>query len=369
MTATTPVPISPGGPQRRRRPIRSVRIHAGQGDVVMAVQGLQALRELGAEVLHPEAVVYTRTDTASLVSMLLPGVHVETLQASAHAGHPRYVIVQHTSWSTVLRNLLYPDFYVNFPERRLVTSFGYPRPGAMHRVRMWLTDMTLATPTNRDRETPDYYALKIWAPLAARWHISNTDLMRGLYMGYRTLRARLEQQAALLEQSGPPLAVPEVAIFPAGRGFQYVPPDFVRQLVREAGLSDARYACWFGPKDPTIGDYERAGLRCLVSDSPESALRVVQRAAASLTSDSFVSHLAQLAARRHIALMSHDLPTHTMHPAAPSDVIFEPQDCCPCFYTIRDPGAVCRAGHTQCGVFTMERYLGRAAAALARALR
>jgi hypothetical protein len=346
-----------------------VRIHAGQGDVLMTVHGLQALRELGAEVLHPEAVVYTRTDTASLVATLLPGVRVESLQASAHAEHPRYVVVQHTSWSTVVRNLFYPDFYVNFPERRLVTSFGYPPPSAVHRLRMWLTDITLGTPTNRARETPDYYALKIWAPLGARWGISNTDLMRGLYTGYRTLRERLEQQAARLENSGTPLAVPEVAIFPAGRGFQYVPPDFVGRLVQEAGLTAARYACWFGPKDPTIADYERAGLRCLVSDSPETALRVVQRAAATLTSDSFVSHLAQLAARKHIALMSHDLPTHTMHPAAASDVIFEPQDCCPCFYTIRDPGTVCRAGHTQCGVFGMDRYLRRAVAALARALR
>jgi hypothetical protein len=345
-----------------------VRIHAGQGDVLMAVQGLQALRELGANVLHPEAVVYTRTDTASLVAALLPRVRVESLQASAHAGHPRYVIVEHTSWSTVLRNVFYPDFYVNFPERRLVTSFGYPPPSAVHRLRMWLTDITLGTPTNRRRETPDYYALKIWAPLAARWHISNTDLMRGLYMAFRTLHERLVQHAAQLERAGPTLTVPEVAIFPAGRGFQYVPPDFVRQLVQEARLTDARYACWFGPKDPTIADYERAGLRCRVSDSPETALRVVQRAAATLTSDSFVSHLAQLAARSHIALMSHDLPTHTMHPAAPSDVIFEPQDCCPCFYTIRDPGTVCRAGRTQCGVFGMERYLGSAVAALARAL-
>src|SRR5438477_1971693 len=109
----------------RVRPIRTVRIHAGQGDVLMAVHGLQALTELGAPFLAPDACVYTRAATESLVRLLLPGVTVAPLTRSAGAAHPRYVIVQHLSWTTVLRNWFTHDWYVNFPERRLLASYGY----------------------------------------------------------------------------------------------------------------------------------------------------------------------------------------------------------------------------------------------------
>ena len=33
------------------RALRSVRLHGGQGDVIMAIHGLQALRELGQTIL------------------------------------------------------------------------------------------------------------------------------------------------------------------------------------------------------------------------------------------------------------------------------------------------------------------------------
>lgn len=350
---------------RQRGQIRSVRIHAGQGDILMAIHGLQALRELGVPFLAPDACVYTRTDTASLIQILLPDLEIRSLPDSKHAPHPRYVIVERTSVSTTLRNWLYPDFYVNFPERRLARSFGYPEPGLGHRALMWLTDLRYGTPANRDRETPCYYAIKMWAPLAGRWGLSDTDIVRGLYRAYRVLRERLLDHGRHLAAARPGAAVPEVAVFPAGRGFQFVPPAFLDRLLAAAGLSDDRYTCYFGPKDPTIEVYRRAGLRCEVCAGTDSALLAVSQARVTVTSDSFGSHLAQLAAREHMALMSHDLPPHTIHPAAPSRIVFEPQDCCPCYYTIRDTATHCRAGRSECGVFTHERYFQSAVSTLA----
>ena len=343
-----------------------MRIHGGQGDVLMAVNGLQALFELGAPVLANDAGIYTRTDTLSLIQSALPAVRVISLQESKHVPHPRYVVVQRTSWSTVLRNWFYTDYYVNFPERRLITSYGYPPPGRIHRLKMTLTDLRYGTAINRERETPAYYGLKIWAPLAGRWGLSDTALMRGLYAAHRTLRQRLLTHA---QAQGPVTQeAPEVAIFPAGRGFQYVPPAFLMRLIAQAGLDSDRYACFFGPKDASLDDYRNAGLPCRITPDPMTLLRVVADARVTVTSDSFVSHLAQLVARQHVALMSHDLPTHTIHPAATSRIVFEPQDCCPCYYTTRSNGAVCQAGLAACGVFAMDRYLDTAAAALRRCL-
>ena len=194
-----------------------MRIHGGQGDVIMAVNGLQALFELGAPVLANDACVYTRTDTLSLIQSALPAVRVISLQESKHVPHPRYVVVQRTSWSTVLRNWFYTDYYVNFPERRLITSYGYPPPGRIHRLKMTLTDLRYGTAINRERETPAYYGLKIWAPLAGRWGLSDTDIDARPYAAHRTLRQRLLTHA---QAQGPVTQeAPEVASFPPAAVF------------------------------------------------------------------------------------------------------------------------------------------------------
>lgn len=344
-----------------------MRLHAGLGDVLMAVHGLEALRALGAPCLDPQARVYTRSDTASLVQLLLPDLDVHPLSESHHAPHPRYVIVERTSVSTVLRNWLYPDYYVNFSERRLVRSFGYPRPGLWHRWLMRLTDWRYGTPSNRDHETPCYYAVKMWAPLAGRWGLSELDLVRGLYCAYPILRARL-LDPVISGTLRTELPSAPVALFPSGRGFQFIPPAFLRRLIEACKLGEREYLCYFGPRDASIEDYRRFGLACAACPDVESALHVIARAKVTVTCDSFSSHLAQLAAREHVSLMSHDLPLHTVHPAAPSRIVFEPQDCCPCHYTIRDTASACRMGRHECGVYASERYFRFAMQALQAAL-
>jgi len=344
------------------RALRSVRLHGGQGDVLMALHGLQALRELGAKVLADDAIVYTRSIAAPVAQRLLPDVAVKSLEDSKHARHPRYAVVPRTSWSTVLRNWFYSDWYVNFPERRLLASFGYPRPGPLRRVQLWLTDLKLGPGTRWRRETPSYYGLKIWAPLAERLGLSDTDLMRGLYRAHRTLSGRLRAAATVRPD------MPAVAFFPSGKAFQYLPADFIKELLARTGVAANDYACWFAPNDRWIEDYRRAGLNCRTSATDAELLTILVSSRVTLTCDSYVSHLAQLAARRHIALHSHDLPQHTVHPAAPSTVIYEPQDCCPCWYVLRETNPTCLAGRAACGVFAMERYRDAAVAALRAAL-
>ncbi len=344
--------------------LRTIRIHAGQGDVLMAVHGLQALIELQAQFLAPDARVYTRTDTEALVRTLLPGIKTASLTQSGGAAHPRYVIVQHLSWTTVLRNWFTPDYYINFPEKRLLGSYGYPRPGLGRRMQLFLTDLKFGAGLDWRRETPAYYALRMWAPLARQLGLSEIDLARGLFMAYHTLRTRLQAHVASLPASA---NIPAVAFFPSGRGFQYLPPVFIRELGERAHIANGDLACYFGPKDPTMEQYRALGLDCRVTTTMDELLQVVATAGITATSDSFVSHVAQLIARQHVALMSHDIPPHTMHPAAASHIVYEPQPCSPCFYTIRDPGSRCRAGREACGVFSMSPYMNTAVAAFERA--
>lgn len=340
------------------RALRSIRLHGGLGDVLMAVNGLQALLDLGAPVLEDSAVIYTRSGVQSMAQRLLPGVTVKSLEDSKHAAHPRYVIVPHTSWSTVLRNWLYTDWYINFPERKLLASYGYPRPGPLRRAQLWLTDLKLGPGTRWQRETPTYYGLKMWAPLAERLGVTDTDLMRGLYRAHHTLSERLRAAATVRAET------PALAFFPSGKAFQYLPADFIKNLLARTGVATGDYTCWFAPNDRWMAEYQRAGLNCRVSATDAELLAILVSSRVTLTCDSYVSHLAQLAARRHIALMSQDLPQHVVHPAAASTVIYEPQDCCPCWYALRETNSTCLAGRTACGVFAMERYRDTAAAAL-----
>lgn len=344
------------------RPMRSVRLHGGLGDVLMGVNGLQALLELGVPALADDAVLYTRSAAQTMVRTLLPERRIESLEASKHASHPRYAIVPRTSWSTVLRNWLYDDYYVNFPERRLLASYGYPKPGIARRLQLWLTDLKLGPGTRWRRETPSYYGLKMWTPLAEAFGLTDTDLMRGLYMSHRTLSERLRAQTKMRP------GIPAVAFFPSGKAFQYLPAEFIKDLLARAGVGANDYACWFAPGDRWQSEYERAGLHCRASATDDELLTILVSARATLTCDSYVSHLAQLVTRRHIALMSHDLPQHTVHPAAPSVVVYEPQDCCPCWYALRETHTTCLAGRDACGVFAMPRYRETAATALRAAL-
>jgi|GEM_PF-2859798 len=350
-----------------RQPLKTIRIHAGQGDVIMATHGLQALIELGAEFLAADACVYTRTDTESLVRALLPGINTASLKHSGGTPHPRYIIVQHLSWTTVLRNWFTPDWYVNFPERRLLASYGYPQPSRARRIQRYLTDIKFGASRDWRREPPLYYAFRMWAPLARTMGFTETDLGRGLYMAAATLKTRLAHYIATLPAAQH--ATPDVAFFPSGRSFQYVPAAFIRDLIAEAKIPAGGYACYFGPNDPSIAEYQALGLECRTTATMEEMLRVVTGATITATSDSFVSHIAQLVAHEHIALMSQDVPAHVIHPAATSQIAFAPQPCSPCFYTPRDPGARCRAGRAACGVFAMPHYMQMAVTAFARARR
>ncbi|MBI5329655.1 MAG: hypothetical protein HZB71_03480 [Betaproteobacteria bacterium] len=339
--------------------LRSIVMTGGQGDVVMAANGLAALLRLGAPALAPEAVCYVRSLAAPLIAWMLPEVHVESISLSKHAPHPRYHTSANTSWSTVARNWFGADYYVNFASPRRRASFGFPIPGGVERMQNWLTERCLYASLDWRRASPVYYGQRMWTPLAARHGFSEIDLLRGLHQSYQDLRVRLRERAA---RTPLPAGAPPVAIFPVGKAYQTMPPAFVAALVE--GLSAQDYACYLAPGDAIIERYRAAGLRCEVAPDLDAVLAVVAHSRVTATVDSFISHVAQLAAQRHVAFMSHDLPQHTLHPAALSQVVFTPMPCVPCNYLVRHDVQACAAGRPCCGVYEDPAYLARGRAAL-----
>ena len=340
-------------------PLSSVIMNGGQGDVVMATNGLAALLSLDAPVLEKDAVCYTRTLVAPLIAWMLPDVEIRSISESKSACHPRYYTSANTSWSTVRRNWLGKDFYVNFASPRRRASHGFPALQGSERLQHWLTELKLHGSIDWHRASPVYYGQRIWAPMAARLGYSEVDLLRGLHLSYQLLRQRLRSRAASLGQIDD---LPGIAIFPVGKAYQTMPPAFAAQLMEDIPRVD--YACYFAPADSAIDHYRAAGLRCEVTADLGAVLSIVANSRVVATVDSFISHVAQLVARRHVAFMSHDLPQHTVHPAAPSELVFHALPCVPCNYLMRHDVQHCASGFTRCGVYDDPAYLARGRALL-----
>lgn len=337
------------------KPIRSVLINGGQGDCVMGAIGLDAMLSLAPQAFAPDLTVYTRTYIAPVIQALLPQLPVKLLDEARQAQRPKYYPSSHMSGSTVLRNLFGQDYYVSYNASRERGSHGQASYGWVRDCFHRWSERCLFKRTDWQAYTPAYYGQLMWMPLAVAAGCNGMDLQRVLHGNFASLRAKL---LAVPQLAGVAGAHRGVAFFPVGRAFQTQPPGFVRRLVD--ALSLEQYCCYFPAQEPRREAYEAEGLRCETANEPWALLRAMVQSAVVVTSDSLSSHLAQLVAPRHVALMSHDLPTHTLHPAATTAPVFEAMPCVPCTYVGMSDSDQCAAGRRNCGVFDSPAYFERA---------
>ncbi|MGB0722570.1 MAG: hypothetical protein ACPGU7_09250 [Gammaproteobacteria bacterium] len=276
-------------------PIRSVLMSGGQGDVVMAALGLLALQRLEPRALHADIGVYTRSLATPVAAALLPDMHVTSMEQAGRPARPRYYTSADTSWSTVIRNWFYPDWYVNFPEYRRWASFGQPSPGLMRRAQTHLCTLRLGPGMRWKQDTPAYYGLKMWAPLATAWGHTRIDLERALYASFPLARERLAAWAAGQSIGA---GVPPLAVFPGAGAYQYLPPELIADCLERAGLAADDLCCWFAPGDVLFDRYQQAGLPVARTASVGEIGAVIHQARCVVAPDSFVSHLAQAATWR-----------------------------------------------------------------------
>ena len=203
----------------------------------------------------------------------------------------------------------------------------------------------------------------MWAPLAAKYDISETALLCGFADALPVARARLGAHLANLPSAG---AATRLAIFPGGNSFQFLPAEFVRHLLQMLG--ETEYCCYFSPHDDLIPIFQAAGLKCATTNGMDELLTVLRGCQVCVTADSFVSHLAQIVCREHVALLSRDLPQHVMHPFCRSSVVYEHVECAPCVYLERPKYARCAAGRETCKVFDLKSYRGEAVRQIGKAL-
>ncbi|MBM3116537.1 glycosyltransferase family 9 protein [Jeongeupia naejangsanensis] len=333
-----------------KRAVKSVIMQGGQGDAIMAAYGMAALHALKPGIFADDVVCYPRSLAAPLIQALMPWAKVLPIDKSNGSAHPRfYTSAAKTTLGSAYKNWFGPDWINNFAERRRQASTGYQAPGGVAGLARWLTDKRLIGNTRWRREAPDYYAIKMWAPLAEYHGFSEIDLGRALYATVDELKANIGKALGDYQSL---LPVPTLAVFPSGASFQTMPPAFLARLV--AALPGVEVRAFFGPGDATMADYAALGIACEITPTLNDVLYVLRHAPAVITVDSFVSHLAQLFADGHIAAMSHDLPVHTVHPGAASRIVFKAMPCVPCNYLPK--AGQCAAGFKRCGVYERGDY-------------
>ncbi|WP_432722981.1 hypothetical protein R0381_001369 [Jeongeupia wiesaeckerbachi] len=346
-----------------KRAVKSVIMQGGQGDAIMAAYGMAALHALKPGIFADDVICYPRSLAAPLIQALLPWAKVLPIDQSNGSAHPRfYTSAAKTTLGSAYKNWFGPDWINNFAERRRLASTGYPHPGGVARLARWLTDRRLIGNTRWRREAPDYYAIKMWAPLAEYHGFSEIDLGRSLYATVDVLKTNIGKALGDYRSA---LTVPTLAVFPSGASFQTMPPAFLARMI--AALPGIDIRAFFSPEDPTIDGYRALGIACETTASLNDVLYVLKHAPAVITVDSFVSHLAQLFADGHIAAMSHDLPVHTVHPGAASQIVFKAMPCVPCNYLPK--AGQCAAGFKRCGVYDRDDYFDLMLRTIRRTLR
>lgn len=324
----------------------------GLGDVLMAIYGLHALCVASNARLSKRHALYVKAALKELGEALLEEVSVRA-SSERPKWVPVYQIFSNTSWTKTLKNLLSWNIYNNFTDRR-AWVFGQKKYSLSKRLCVGLNSILLDGRLSWRRETPVYYGLKMWAPYARSLGLCEVELLNALHRSMPVLRERMRSFAA--SKNGT-VFEEKIAFFPCGRSFQYAPPEFIKRVVAELGCEENDYCCFFSPGDEAeMKRYEQQGLKCRYSASIEEVLSIVVTAQVTVTVDSFVGHLAQVAANHHVLLLSRELPEEVVHPAAVSHRVFEAMTCAPCHYEIREKVGACPADRKYCGVFDSTSY-------------
>ena len=335
-----------------RRSIRSVVITGGQGDVMMSVNGMIASMKINPSIFSHNVVVYTRSVVLPVVDSLLKNIKVRDISESRHVPRPRYYTSSSTSWTTLFRNWVYPDYYVDFDERVNLQVYGGPKSSLSKRIYLRLTALRFGLSINLKQEDPIYYGIKMWLPIALSYGISEVQLYRSLVKNFHLSSYSSPENQNDYKEVWNNL----IAIFPGAGSYQYIPASFIIKIMTSAGVGREKYCCFFEKGDPLIADYEESGMKVYITKTVLDAVAIVQRASVVLTPDSFLSHLAQIYSSKHMALMTHNFPVNTVHPAAHSYVCYHQIDCSPCYYENRSVATTCPKGRRYCEVYDSPEY-------------
>ena len=182
--------------------------------------------------------------------------------------------------------------------------------------------------------------------------ITYTAYLEQLHADYPAVKERL--RAGNLPTS-PELTFPadleqRTLVFPNGTSRQFIP---VWWAVRY--LPEAYYA--FFVRDDYAKDFEAAGLQVVYYyKEPGDMIELSHRAAWTVSTDSFSSHLLQSATERCTITTTEVLASRIISPVYAGEVVDAVAPCHPCLKMERNAHPTCMAGYTDCLNWKSEVY-------------
>lgn len=355
-------------PTRAFRQIRSVDLgRIGFGDNLMAWVGLDALLSSGVEPLAPDCVLYVPNELSELAAAIFAsyGLKVEGVvhESRRDPVGPVFAPAPPETIRDWYRSFLGPDWRINFYEA-IDTQKTLPHPGARpnarSRFRLGLSERLIFKQQGWQVATPDYIGYRLWRPIASRLGLTPVVYLAAIKRSLPSLRRRIRRYVE--DGSAKRHPAPPIAVFPAGKSFQALPPEFCVRL-REH-FADAEHRFYIQADDPWIASYRAAGLDPVDLRSVDDLLWTIMSARRLLTTDSFSSHVAQLVRDDFVLALSRDLRENVVHPGAEPVVMANHPPCAPCVYIPRHLSEGCPAGFRHCLAFDDPGFADRLALAV-----
>lgn len=139
-----------------------------------------------------------------------------------------------------------------------------------------------------------------------------------------------------------------VAVFPSGTSQQFMPAAWAAKWLPNANF-------YFHDSDQRRRTFESAGLQIKIFCSPEDIVRIGQASRWTITTDSFPSHVLQIATNRLTVCLTRERATRVVAPGFGGVVVHSSAACSPCAGPTSDPER-CRVGLVECSSWGNTNY-------------
>lgn len=143
-----------------------------------------------------------------------------------------------------------------------------------------------------------------------------------------------------------------VLVFPTGTGRQFIPLEWA-----QTHLPNALFA--LHDKDAELKKWQASGLHIVIYSKPGDIAAMGAKAAVTITTDSFPSHILQYSGGRIIILITGTERPRVVSPGFPGHVVDAVAPCHPCPHLERRGFPRCKAGLKVCRNWDSLEYTGK----------
>ena len=341
--------------------------HIGLGDNLMAWVGLHTLLCNDFAIIAPGCKLYVPNGLARLATHIFSPYGLQVVGVAPHTVVPHVSPVfsplppeSATEW---YKTYIGVDWRMNCFEA-LDAQKTIPRLHSANdgrtRFRLGLSERLLYGRRGWQAATADYIGYRMWLPVAQKLGVLPLIFLSMMKRSLAALRAEVSRYVDQLGAA--PDDALDLAVFPAGKSFQAIPPTACKILQEKLPIDRTHF--YIQSDDPWLMQYYAAGISPRNLGSIDALFQTIKSARRVLTTDSFTSHVAQLLRDDFVLVLSRDFRENIVHPGANPMIVANHPPCAPCNYHPRAEAGECLAQRPTCAAFDSRRFIDDMAKAM-----